>query len=72
MKHISDKDWDLFKREATKLGIEIIKKADIPKGQEDNYVDLSDINIFDVICMPYDYSEISKFDTFVAMKVQAA
>lgn len=46
MKHISEKDWDLLKSEAEKLGLEVIRKKDIPKGQEQEYIDLSEVDIF--------------------------
>lgn len=53
MNHISEKDLDLLKSEAEKLGLEIIRKADIPKEHEQDYIDLSDVNIFDVIFVPW-------------------
>lgn len=68
----NESDFNLLKREAKKLGLEIVRKTDIPKGEEYNYVDLSDINIFDAICLPYDYSELLQFDVFTATKGQAA
>ena len=51
MKHISEKDWDLLKIEAEKLGLKIIRKGDIPKGHEQDYINLSDVNIFDILCV---------------------
>lgn len=47
-----DEDYKFFQREAEKLGIEVIKKEDIPASHEDEYIDLSTIDIFDVICRP--------------------
>ena len=72
MKHISDKDLEMLKREANKLGLEIVCRSDIPIGKESEYIDLSDINIFDKICIPYDYSELERYDVFDMSKILQA
>lgn len=64
MELFNEKDLALLQREAKKLGLEIIRERDIPLGEEDKYVSLCDINIFDVICVPYDYSALCKYNTY--------
>ncbi len=72
MMQFDEKDFEFLQNEAKKRGFEIIKKEDIPEGEESNYIDLSTINIFEAICIPYDYSELEKFDIFTTSRIGQA
>ena len=57
MTKFTDEDFELLQREAKKLGFEVIKKTDIPAGHEDEYIDLSTIDISEVLCLTGDRKE---------------
>lgn len=52
-----EKDFEFLQREAEKLGFQFIKKTDIPAGHEDEYIDLSTIDISEVLCLTGDRKE---------------
>ncbi len=68
MELFNEKDLALLQHEAKKLGLEIIRETEIPLGEEDNYIALGDINIFDAICIPYDYSALCKYNKYDGFK----
>ena len=55
MTKFTDEDFEFLQRKAEKLGFQVIKKTDIPDGHEDEYIDLSTIDISEVFCLQQNY-----------------